>query len=102
MWYANAVHFRTQLDAALARTIGTPHVVVLDAIGMSDIDFTGARSLRQVLDELDRRHIMVAIARVGERVRRSLARAGLLARIGETRFFASVNEAVTAMRPEET
>jgi sulfate permease, SulP family len=102
LWYANAVHFRTQLDAALARTIESPRVVVLDAIGMSDIDYTGARSLRQVLDELDRRHVRFAVARAGERVQGSLVRAGLVERIGESRFFASVNEAVTAMQQQGT
>jgi SulP family sulfate permease len=101
LWYANAVHFRAQLDAALGRTIGTPRVVVLDAIGMSDIDYTGARSLRQVLDEFDRCRVRFAVVRAGERVQGSLIRAGLVARIGENRFFASVNEAVTAMQQEE-
>jgi hypothetical protein len=42
LWYANAVHFRAQLHDALARGVGHPRVVVLDAIGMSDLDYTGA------------------------------------------------------------
>ena len=100
LWYANAVHFRDQLHAALARANEPPRAVVLDAIGMSDLDYTGSRSLREALDALDREHISFAIARAGEHVRTSLARSGLLERIGEDRLFPSVGEAVIALRQE--
>ena len=98
LWYANAVDFHAQIDAALERALGPPHVVVLDAIGMTDIDYTGARALRAVLDEFGRTHIAFAVARAGERARSSLERCGLLARIGPDHFFSSVNEAVIGMR----
>ena len=101
LWYANAVHFRAQLQVALTRAVGPPRLVVLDAIGMSDLDYTGSRSLREVLDALDRDHISFAIARAGEHVRISLARSGLLERIGEERLFPSVDEAVTALGQED-
>jgi sulfate permease, SulP family len=97
LWYANAIHFRDQLQGALTRATGPPRLVVLDAIGMSDLDYTGARSLREALDDLDRKHISFAIARAGEHVRNSLTRSGLLQRIGEDRLFPSVHEAVTAL-----
>jgi sulfate permease, SulP family len=102
LWYANAVHFREQLRAALARADGSPHAVVLDAIGMSDLDYTGSRSLREVLDAFDGEHITFAIARAGEHVREGLARSGLLARIGEQRLFPSVGEAVTAVTKDSS
>ncbi|MFZ2057168.1 MAG: SulP family inorganic anion transporter [Acidimicrobiales bacterium] len=100
LWYANAVHFRAEVDRALARAEGTPALLVLDALGMSDIDYTGSRALREVLDELDRDHIEVAVARAGTHMRQGLARSGLLERIGTERFFASVGEAVTALGPK--
>ena len=100
LWYANAVHFREQLEAALTRGIGPPRLVVLDAAGMSDLDYTGSRSLRQALDELDRRQISFAIARAGDHVCTSLARSGLLERIGADHLFPSVDEAVTALQHE--
>jgi len=99
LWYANAIHFRAEIDAALARAVGTPKLLVLDALGMSDIDYTGSRALHQVLDELDRRHITVAVARAGEHVREGLTRSGLLERIGADRLFPAVDEAVTALGP---
>ena len=100
LWYANAVHFRAQLTDSLARALGTPRLVVLDALGMSDVDYTGSRALSAVLDELDRDHTAFAVARAGEHARQGLRRSGLLARIGEDHLFPSVDEAVRALGPK--
>ena len=72
---------------------------VLDAMGMSDIDFTGTRSMRQVIDLFERDGIAFGIARAGVHLHDSLQRSGLAARIGEDHFFSNVNEAVTALAP---
>ncbi len=97
LWYANAVHFHTQLKNSLARTIGTPHLVVLDTIGMSDLDFTGVQMFREALDELDRNQIVFAVARSGFHLRECMRRSGLLSRIGEDHFFQSVDDAVVVL-----
>jgi MFS superfamily sulfate permease-like transporter/flavin-binding protein dodecin len=49
---------RRQIEVAgvlvvLSHLSSRPHVLVLDVVGMHDIDFTGARALNGVLDELD-------------------------------------------------
>ena len=67
---------------------------------MSDIDYTGARTLGEVLDELHRSQIAFAVARAGEHARDGLRRSGLLARIGEDHLFPSVDEAVRALGPK--
>ena len=95
LWYVNSDHFRAQFERALGG--GGVSAVVLDAIGMSDIDFTGSRAVHSVLDELDRMHVRLVVARAGERVRHSLERSGLLARVGPANLFPSVDEAVTAV-----
>jgi high affinity sulfate transporter 1 len=97
LWYANAVRFRSELDAARLRAVGVPRIVVLDALGMADLDYTGSRSLREALDALHRDHVEFAIARAGAHLRDNLARSGLLERIGADRLFGSVNEAVRAL-----
>jgi SulP family sulfate permease len=99
LWYANAADFRAQVDASRARALGPPRLLVLDAIGMSDVDYTGSLALRKVLDELDRNHTAFAIARAGQHVRESLERSGLLQRIGEGHLFPAVDEAVTSLGP---
>jgi MFS superfamily sulfate permease-like transporter len=102
LWYANAIHFKAEVDRALARAVGTPKLFVLDALGMSDIDYTGTRALRGVLDQLDRDHVEVAVARAGTHLRQGLTRSGLLERIGPERFFPSVGEAVATLGPKSS
>jgi high affinity sulfate transporter 1 len=102
LWYANAIHFRSQVEASLKRAQGTPQLVVLDALGMHDLDYTGSRALRELLDELDSDHIAFAVARAGQHARDGLRRSGLLARIGADHLFPSVDEAVRALGPPAT
>ncbi|MEO6793701.1 MAG: SulP family inorganic anion transporter [Mycobacterium sp.] len=97
LWYANAAHFRTQLTAAIDSAGGSPRFVVLDSIGMTDIDYTGSCALRQTLDQLDHRGLSLAMARTNGAVRAGLARSGLLTRIGADQLYASVDEAVRAL-----
>jgi high affinity sulfate transporter 1 len=100
LWFANAVHFREAVESALAESGPATRVLVLDTIGMSDLDFTGARSLGQLLDRCEREHIDFAIARASDHVRRSLARSGLMQRIGLDHCFQTVDAAVTALTGE--
>jgi MFS superfamily sulfate permease-like transporter len=97
LWYGNAVHFGAEFERSLTRARGEPHTVILDALGMSDVDFTGARALARAMDDLDERHVSFAVARAGSTLRRGLARSGLLSRIGESRLYPSVGEAVAAL-----
>jgi sulfate permease, SulP family len=100
LWYANATHFTTDMTAAVDGCGGPLRLVVLDSIGMTDIDYTGSRALRQMLDQLDQMGSTFALARTNGAVRAGLARGGLLARIGADHLYASVGEAVTALAPE--
>jgi sulfate permease, SulP family len=96
LWYANAAHFRDEVVAALGRKPDT-QTLVLDALGMSDVDFTGSRALGHVLDACDRAHVTFAVARSGDHLEDMLQRSGLTQRIGPSHFYSSVNEAVTAL-----
>ncbi len=98
LYYANVVHFRTQLDRALSEH-GAPHALVLDVAGMNDLDFTGSRVLAHVLDELGHKHVTVGLARAGGHLRENLTRSGLLERIGTDHLYPSVDAAVTALAP---
>jgi sulfate permease, SulP family len=96
LWYANATHFAAALDHARREAAAPVRIVVLDALGMYDVDFTGARALGQALDELERDGVPLVLARVGDHLRDNLARSGLLGRIGADHVYASVDEAVSA------
>ena len=101
LWYANASHFSTDLTAAIERAGHSLRLVVLDAMGMTDVDYTGARALRRILDQLGHSGASFAMARTNKTVRAGLTRSGLLARIGEDHLFASVGEAVSALHPDK-
>jgi sulfate permease, SulP family len=96
LWYGNASHFRAEVAHALARVPGT-RALVLDVVGMSDVDFTGSRALGEVLAACAREHVAFGLARPGDHVRTMLRRSGLAHRIGESHMYPSVNEAVTAL-----
>ena len=102
LWYANAVHFRSELVAARRRAVGPTGLIVLDAMGMSDLDFTGSRVLAEAVGAMSEQHIIFAIARAGNHLRDNLQRSGLLARIGPEHLYPSVDEAVSALSPPET
>ena len=101
LYFANAGHFRAQVDRALSHLPSRPKVLVLDVVGMHDIDFTGARALKHVLDELDREHVSFALARAGRHMLENLARSGLLERIGTDHVFPSVDQAVSTLRAKQ-
>jgi MFS superfamily sulfate permease-like transporter len=96
LWYANAAHFSAALEHARRGAAPPVRTVVLDALGMYDVDFTGTQALAHALDVLERDGVSLMIARAGAHLRENLARAGLLERIGADHVYASVDEAVTA------
>jgi len=100
LWYANATHFRVALDQARRESTPPPRIVVLDALGMYDLDFTGSRALGRALDELEAKGVALVVARAGDHLRTNLARSGLLQRIGPENLYPSVGEAVNAVAPD--
>ena len=83
---------------ALVATDPPPRWFVLDAPGINDIDFTGGKTLGELIDQLRERGIVFAIAHPTERARRELDRYGITAKIGEDHVFANGREAVDAFR----
>jgi MFS superfamily sulfate permease-like transporter len=96
IWYANASRFEDEVHDALAAAAPV-RVLVLDTIGMSDVDYTGTRALAQVVDACQRQGIAFGVARPGAHLRQSLRRCGLASRIGEDHFFLTVDEAVKTL-----
>jgi len=88
------------MTGAIEREPSPLALLVLDVIGMSDLDYTGAAALRQVMADLKAQKVTFALARPGRRVLVGLERSGLLAQLGEDHLFSSVDEAIVAFRPE--
>jgi len=93
LYFANAGVFRRELHELLARNPSTKHVV-LDAVAMSDIDYTGLQSLTEIVADLDAEHVGVFVARANEPVRHQLANA-VDGRVRDLKHFDSVDAAAT-------
>ena len=68
LFFANAGIFRREMHDALAKFPETQHVII-DAVAMADIDYTGMNALSQVVADLDKDKITIAFARASETVR---------------------------------
>jgi SulP family sulfate permease len=79
-----------------------PHLFVLDAGGVEDLDFTGGRALLQVVHELHQRGVDFAVARSTGETPRDAAKAGLRKHIGDDHMFLTVDEAVRTLASPET
>src|SRR5262249_42549789 len=92
--FVNANYIRGQLERALAETQDVG-LVVLEASGISLIDYTGANTLVELVGRLRGRGIDVAVARLeASRAFFAARRSGLLDALGGDHVFHSVEEAV--------
>jgi high affinity sulfate transporter 1 len=99
IYYANAAVFEAEIRKALSQANPPARVLVIDADAITDIDYTGTRTVRDIVNELERNHIVVGLARAVGGAPQNLSRSGLLDHLGGKRVFSTVDEAVTALRP---
>jgi SulP family sulfate permease len=76
------------------------HAIVLDANGMSDIDYTAAQTLGVLATELEQQGVTTGIARSSHLVHQDLKHSGLLEIISPDHLFATVEEAIDALAKE--
>lgn len=71
---------------------------MVDASAVTDLDYSAARIVRDLLGELKAKNVGVAFARVTAYLRTDLDRHGIAAELGEARIFATLHEAIDAAR----
>jgi SulP family sulfate permease len=97
--FTNAAFIRGRLISAVEQAATQVRLVVIEASGVTDIDYTGANVLRQEVETLRAKGIQVALARLAaERARQGAARTGLLEAFGAERVFRSVEDAVRSFK----
>ncbi len=97
--FTNAYYIRDKLQLAIAKLPEPCRLVVLEANGVIDFDFTGADILQQMITELRSQGIDVVLARMESEIAQHAAeRAGLLALLGPDHVFRSVEDAIQAFR----
>jgi sulfate permease, SulP family len=99
LWYGNADFIRLRIRELLDAASDPVEAVVLDADGMSDVDYTGMQALRDMAAELEGRGIAVGIARASHLVHHNLKHGDLLEQLGSDHLFTSVEQAVGALSP---
>jgi len=95
--FVSAEYVRGQLDKALAEVPGV-RLVVIEASGITLIDYTGAETLIDSIARLRGRGIDVALARLeADRAMAAAQRSGLLDALGADHVFHSAEEAVRSL-----
>ena len=99
--FTNAQYISDEIMVALAKAPVPVKLLVIEASGMIDIDYTGSQILQQTIATLRSRFIEVAIARLSDKQAQVEARrTGLIAALGPERVFKSVEEAVRRIGPD--
>jgi SulP family sulfate permease len=99
LWYGNADYLRVRVRHLVDTAPTKITVLVLDADGMSDIDYTGLEALRVLTTQLAAQGVTVAVARASHLVHHDLKHGALLAQLGPQGLYPSVAEAVNALGP---
>ncbi|CAE8606096.1 unnamed protein product [Polarella glacialis] len=96
MYFANASFIKDMLLAYVAdlEDINSTEYIILEMSPVVSVDSTAVHVLEDVVTDFRRRGIQVAFAMVGNRVSRTMQKAGLTEFIGERWFFATVHDAV--------
>ncbi len=104
LFYANEARFVDEVRS-LVRTAPVPvRWVVIEAGAITDVDYSAARSVRDLYEELKRTGVTMLFARVTPGLRSDMDRHGITAMVGGAHCFPSLHEAVRyaqdAMRPD--
>jgi MFS superfamily sulfate permease-like transporter len=100
LFYANANYFSVEVRM-LAESAKTPlHWLVVDAGAITNVDFTAARVVCEVVQDLLTRGTGVVFAHVQSDLKPDLDRHQLTKAIGPARIFDTLHEAMAAIRNE--
>jgi MFS superfamily sulfate permease-like transporter len=96
LFYANQNLFTDEVRALVDHAPAPVHWFVVDAGAITDLDYSAAQSVRDLLDELARRKVAMIFGRVNRYLRSDMDRHGITAAVGEARIFPTLHEAIAA------
>jgi sulfate permease, SulP family len=99
LFYANADRFADQVRGLVAGAPDPVRWFVIDCAAIFDLDFTAARTFRDLIAELTRGQVGLVLARVNEYLHSDLIRHGVAQAVGEDRIFDTLHEATAAVAP---
>ena len=98
LFYANAHRFSGEVCSLIEHAPTPVRWFVVDAGAITDIDYSAARDLHDLCDELKGRGVLLVFGRVGPDLRGDMDRHGILALIRADRIFATLHEAIALAR----
>jgi len=98
LFYANHNQFADEVRTLVERAPTPVRWFVVDAGAITDIDYSAAQSIRDLLEDLARQRVCMVFARVSQYLRSDMDRHQITASIGETRIFGTLHEALAAVR----
>src|SRR3984957_6687381 len=96
LFYANASLFAEQIRGLVGPTPSPVRWLVVDAEAITNVDYTAARVVRELHQELADRGVVLVFGRAPASLRADLDRHLLTEVIGPTRFFDRLHDAVAA------
>ena len=94
LFYANAFRFTDEVRSLVQGAPAPVRWLVVEADAITDLDYSAARTLRTLLQDLKRQKIDVVFARVGPALRADMDRHGVTAVVGEDRIFSTRHRAL--------
>jgi len=98
LFYANDHRFTDEVRMLVEHAPTPVRWFIVDAGAITDMDYSAARSLRDLLDDLARQKVGMIFARVSPYLKSDMDRHGITAAIGEARIFPTLHEAIAAAR----
>jgi MFS superfamily sulfate permease-like transporter len=94
LFYANEYRFTDEVRALVEQAPHPVHWFVVDAAAMSDLDFTAASALRELIVELRERGVTMVFARVAPYLRADMDRHRVVGLLDERVIFPTMHEAL--------
>jgi sulfate permease, SulP family len=98
LFYANANRFIDEVRSLVKHAPTPIRCFIVDAGTITDIDYSAAQSIRDLLDDLSRRNVRVIFARVSPYLRSDMDRHRITEAVGEAKIFTTLHEAIAAVR----
>ena len=98
LFYANERRFADELRGLAGRIGPDLNALVVDASAMADLDYSAARTLRDLIGELQARRVALVFGRASPALRADMQRHGIVAVLGAEHVHASLHEALADAR----
>jgi len=97
LFYANEQRFAEEVRALVDGAPAPVRWFVVDAAAITDLDYSAARSLRALIDDLAKRKVALAFGRVSAGLRADMDRHGITAALGAHNLHRTLHEALAAL-----